>query len=614
MRAMTIPGECIRGFYWVGAAFLLTAALAPRAQAANYLNLPQVNPVITCEQLAKVDLSQAAGAPVTITSATVTDTPRGPFCKVTGSVQPTIGFEVDLPMDHWTQRYAQGGCGAYCGSIHVGIDKSSSCMPALNGEFVVASDDLGHLGGMGSPGGEAAFGADPQKKIDFAYRANHETALVSKALIKAFYGQPQKFSYFVGCSDGGREALAEAQRFPDDFDGISAGAPVAIINVHNSFFHAWETAVNKRADGTNILLRSRVKMLHDAVVAHCAAKSGVDEGVLQEPRSCKFDPAWAQCAAGASDVSKCLTVEEMGVVQKIYAGPFDAAGNHFEFSGFPVGSEADWHMPASATAAAGGPGGASMTGGSLKYLLLPMVSEESAADLSAKFDFTEEWFKKVAELAPLYNAANTNLHPFQQHGGKLIVWHGGSDTSVPPSTSIAYYQGVQTELGADVTDKFMRLFILPGVGHCSGGDGPAQVDVLIPLMAWTELNQAPRMLLVGKTANQNETMGPGIPGPGGPGGPGGPNGPGGPGGPGGGKPPYSSPAQPTMYTRPVYPFPYIAHFTGKGDPKDAGNYEPVKSLVSAPQVFNTEATKLIGPNNQKFYHVENGQLVADETR
>jgi feruloyl esterase len=160
----------------------------------------------------------------------------------------------------------------------------------------------------------------------------------------------------------------------------------------------------------------------------------------------------------------------------------------------------------------------------------------------------------------------------------------------------------------------MRLFILPGVGHCSGGDGPAQVDVLTPLMAWTELNRAPRMLIAGKTANQNETMGPGIPGPGGPGGPGGPNGPGGPGGSGRGKTPYSSPAQPTVFTRPVYPFPYIARFTGKGDPKDAANYEPVKSPVPSPQVFNTEAMKLVGPNNQKFYHVENGQLVADEAK
>ena len=271
---------------------VLLAGFASRANAADYQNLPVVKPILSCNQLAKTELSQAAGATVTIKSATVTDTPKGHFCKITRNIDPTIGFEVDLPMDHWTQRYAQGGCGAYCGDVHVGLNHTGSCMPALNGEFTVASDDLGHSGfTMSSPGGDAAFGADPQKKIDFAYRANHETALVSKALIKAFYGQPQKFAYFVGCSDGGREALIEGQRFPDDFDGISAGAPVSIINIHNSFFHAWDGPANKRADGSAILIRSRLAILHDAVVAHCPTLSGVADGLLEDPRACKFDPA-----------------------------------------------------------------------------------------------------------------------------------------------------------------------------------------------------------------------------------------------------------------------------------------------------------------------------------
>jgi feruloyl esterase len=630
----------------LAAGLLLLASFAAKAQAAEYLDLTAVSPVISCEQLAKADLNQVAGAAVTIKSSTVADTPKGKFCKVKGNVDPAIGFEVDLPLEHWTQRYAQGGCGAYCGDIHLGLNHTGSCMPALNGEFAVASDNLGHEGGMGNPAGEAAFGADPQKKIDFAYRANHETALVAKALIKSFYGQPQKFAYFVGCSDGGREALQEAERFPDDFDGISAGAPVAIINVHNSFFHAWETAVNKRVDGTTILLRGRLSILHDAVVAHCPTLSGVEDGLLEDPRACKFDPAWVQCKAGAADTSKCLTVEEVGVVQKLYNGPADASGRRFEISGFPVGSEDTWNMPSSATGAQGGPGGGGgMAGGSLKYLLLPTVSEETPAALSAKFNYTEEWFNKVAELAPLYNAANTNLGPFEKHGGKLLLWHGLADTSVPPAISVAYYQGVQKELGEKLTDTFLRLFLLPGVGHCGMGDGPSQLDVLTPLMTWVEMKQAPKMLLTGKTAS-NGMMGPGGPGApgqggpnaaGGPGGsdagPGGPTGPGqgapgqgspnaaggpgGPGGPGGGGPaqnPYSSPDQPTLYTRPVFPYPYVAHYTGKGDKKDAANYEPVKSPVTLPQVFNTEATKLIGPNNQKFYHVENGQLVAEETK
>jgi feruloyl esterase len=599
------------------AVLLMFAGLASRAHAADYLDLPVVKPVVSCDQLAKTDLSQAVGAKVTVKAAEVTDTPKGKYCKVTGTIEPSIGFEADLPMEHWTQRYTQGGCGGYCGSIRLGIGVSGSCVPALNGDLAVATDDLGHQGDRNAPNPqpEGSFAADPQKRIDFAYRANHETALVSKALIKAFYGQPQKFAYFVGCSDGGREALQEAERFPEDFDGISAGAPVAIITVHNSFFHAWEISEDKRADGSNILLRGRLNILHDAVMAHCAAVSGVDNGVLQEPRACKFDPAWVQCPADAADTSRCLTAEEVGVAQKIYEGPYDAAGHHFEIGGYPLGSELQWGMPANATGAAEGPGGG-MVGGSLKYMLLPTVSDETAEALTAKFAYTEDWFQKVGEMAHLYNAANTDLRPFEKHGGKLIVWHGGSDTSVPPAISIAFYQGVQKELGEKTTDSFMRLFILPGVGHCGNGDGPAQLDVLTPLMAWAELKQAPKMLLAGKTVNENFGPPPAAPGP---------QSPVGPGATGAQKQmqdrpqqqpgnPYSSPAKPAFYTRPIYPFPYLAQYTGKGDPKDAANYEPVKSPVAMPQVFDTEAAKLIGPDNQKFYHAENGQLVEDKKK
>jgi feruloyl esterase len=181
------------------------------------------------------------------------------------------------------------------------------------------------------PGGGAmgSFGADPDARIDFAYRANHEATLAAKALIKIFYGQPQKHSYFVGCSDGGREPLAEAERYPNDFDGISAGAPVLLFSLHNSFFHGWEGVANKRADGSPILLRSRMSMVHDAVLAHCPTLSGVQDGLLEDPFGCKFDPVWVQCAPGAADNSKCLTAEETAVLQKYYDGPTDAQGHYF---------------------------------------------------------------------------------------------------------------------------------------------------------------------------------------------------------------------------------------------------------------------------------------------
>jgi len=405
------------------------------------------------------------------------------------------------------QRFAQAGWGAYCGNIRASINQAGTCAPALNGDLVVASNDLGHQGGMGGPGAsgqpEGAFGADPQKRIDFAYRANYVTALASKALIQAFYGQPQKYAYFVGCSDGGREALIEAQRFPNDFDGIAAGAPVAIINVHNSLFHSWTSAANKRADGSTILYRERVGILQSAVAAHCPTLSGIDDGILANPLACKFDPGWVQCDAGNADTSACLTAEEVAVVKKIYDGPQDASGRLFEISGLPLGSEKQWNLPGRTPGGPGGPGGGGrggggMAGGSIKYLLLPTVSPDSAEEIMAKFTFTQEWFDRVREIGYLYNAANTNLRAFADHGGSLIVWHGGADTSVPPAISVAYYQGVQKELGEKQTDTFIRFFLLPGVGHCGGGDGPSQLDVLTPLIAWTEQKHAPEKIVVGK--------------------------------------------------------------------------------------------------------------------
>lgn len=576
------------------ASFMFVGAISA-ARADAYANLPVVKPVLSCADLAKADLTHAADTPAKVQSATVIDTAKGPFCKVLGNIEPSIGFEVDLPVEHWTQRYYQGGCGGLCGMRAAGISNASSCAPALNGEFVVAGDDMGHEGQMGGSG-EAEFARDPQKRIDFAYRGNHATALVTKALIEAFYGQAPRYSYFMGCSDGGREALMEAQRFPEDFDGISAGDPAAMFQVQNSFYHAWNALSNKRADGTNILLPAKRTLMHDAVLSRCDTLSGVKDGLLQDPRACDFKPASLRCASGATDTSKCLTDEEVTVAEKLYAGATDGKGHRYSF-GAQYGGEAQWELARTATGTTMSEG---MAGRSVSFVILPEVSPADA-DVS-KFAFTDANFQRMAQLAPLYNATNTNLKPFAAHGGKLILWHGWSDTSITPGVSIAYYQGVQKFVGAVATDKFMRLFLLPGVGHCGGGDGYDQIDLLSPLMAWTERKQAPMQLIAGKSAQAQ--MGP----PGGGGPPAGPNGP--PGGMSRMPGPIASPAPQLLATRPVYAYPYIPHYTGKGDPKDAANYTQVKSPVKLPQLFDSEAAKLIGPDNQKNYSVQDGKLIA----
>jgi len=215
----------------VGLFLMLMVGSATRVRAEDSLRLPMIKPVVSCERLVTASLEQAVGTAVVIKSASELDTAEGKFCKVIGTIAPAITMEVDLPLERWTQRYLEVGCGGLCGTLRTTIPVAGSCTPALNGEFVVAGNDMGHSGG----GASGSFGSDPDARVDWAYRANHETTLAAKALIRTFYGQPQKYSYFVGCSDCGREALVEAQRYPKDF-----------VSIHNSFFHGWEGAINKR--------------------------------------------------------------------------------------------------------------------------------------------------------------------------------------------------------------------------------------------------------------------------------------------------------------------------------------------------------------------------------
>jgi feruloyl esterase len=559
---------------FAGAVLLLSA---PAASAADQLDLPAVKAAVPCEQLEKLDLGKVAGTAVTF-KATVVQTPKGAFCKVAGDVEPGNSFEINLPIDHWTQRYVQSAQG------NIAINNAGTCTPATNGDVVVGVDSR-----TGSRAREN-WQADPEQRIAFAYLLNHQTALMAKALIRTFYGQAQRFSYFTGCSGGGREVLIEAQRYPKDFDGIAAGAPNILLNVHNGgFYHTWQAHLNERPDGTLILGRDRLGILHAAAVAHCAEASDAMDGILQMPTACRFDPAWVRCPPGAADTTKCLTAEETAVAQKLYQGATDGAGRAFDSTGYPLGSERLWPLGLRNAGAGDNPGA------ELRYLLPLFYADQSEAALGAAFRYDQAWFDKVGALAPLYNGADTNLRPFQQHGGKLLLWQGAEDTTVQQQTTIAYYQGVQKVLGAPVTDGFLRLFLLPGVAHCGGGDGPAQIDVLSPLMAWVELHRRPAMILAGKPANQRSA----VPGEGG-------------GGAAGPRYPIAAMAQPAVLTRPIYPFPNIARYDGRGDPNDPSSYRPVKSTVKVPQVLNSRANQLIGPDNHKFYRVRNGRLVADK--
>lgn len=568
--------------------WLLAALPAKAAQS-----LPVVTPVAACEQLNQQDFSASVGAQVTITSAATMHSEKGTFCKVSATIAPKIGVEVALPAEKWTQRFLQVGCGGLCGNINLSLSNASGCVPAMNGEFAVAATDMGHRGSMM----DASWAEDPQQRIDFAWRANHLTAVLTKALIKAYYGQPQKYAYFMGCSDGGREALMEAQRYPQDFDGISAGAPAGFFQFQNSFYHGWNVAANQRPDGSAILLKDRLPILHRAVIKNCPTLSGVDDAILQNPYACTFSASWVKpCADHQTERSDCLTREELKVAENLYRGAHDSDGNQFVPAGLPLGSELRWPVPDSAR---GHSMSESMVLPALQSALLP-GGKQNIHSMN-DFPLNRRNFDAVAQLAPLYNAANTNLSGYLKRGGKLIIWHGLADDSINPAFSIAYYRGVQKTLGEAAVDKFLRLFLLPGVAHCGNGEGYDQIDLLTPLMAWTEQGRAPEKIITGKRAQAEESvMMPPAPGasaekqfhgmqkP---------------------SQPFATPAVALKATRPVFPYPYIARYSGKGSVDDASNYQQVKSAAFDNLTIGQPASDFIGPDNQKMYQVRDGKLV-----
>lgn len=446
-------------------------------------DLLAIAPEMDCEQLKSADLSGVADAPIHIVAAEkVTSAKPAPYCKVTGFVEPHVSFEVRLPLTTWTQRYLQTGCGGLCGHLGIHVENDQGCEVAEHGEFALASTDMGHEGN--SP----EWGDDPRLRTDFAYRGVHVTALVAKALIKRYYGQPARYSYFAGCSDGGREALMEAQRFPEDFDGITAGAPAMNFITQNTFYHAWNARVNTDAEGRPILTADKLPVLHAAAMAACHANP-----VINDPRTCHFDPAVTECKPdqNTAEAKDCLTPRQVEVARKIYQGAHDSNGHQFVISGPEVGSELAWK-------------GVYIPAGPNQPTLSPMISQDTIKHLIysknppasftlADFHFDEATFSAIKPMHALYDATNPNLKGFEDHKGKLIMWHGWEDPHISPLNTIAYYSAVQSYMGAEAKG-FIRLYLFPGMYHCGGGEGPSKVDLLTPIMTWVESGKAPDAL------------------------------------------------------------------------------------------------------------------------
>lgn len=522
----------------VVAALPLVAAGEPTVRPVTVaeplaVELPVLTPRVECAALAGADVSADVGAGTGITAATLTTAAPGySVCDVKGVIAPQIQFEVQLPTQTYRQRYLQTGCGGLCGTLAINVSAAQGCVPVADGTFTTASNNQGHVGGGSADGN---FGADPQARIDFAARADHLTAVAAKALIGEFYGQRPQQSYFDGCSQGGHEGLTEAQRFPTDFDGILAGAPASITTELNTFNQPWLARVNFDAAGRTILPATKLRPLHDAVMARCDGRDGLVDGQLDDPRACTFDPATLACPGG--DSPTCLTPAQVTVVRKIYSGAVTTRGEHLYPGGQPYGSElawANWFIPTDPGAPQSSTIAWRIGNGWVKYLAFERNPPVSFTLNDIAFD--RPTFERVHQLAGFYDAIDPDLSAFHKAGGKLILWHGWADQAIPPTGTVAYYQAVQDRMGGlTATQRFARMFMFPGVQHCGGGIAPNSFDLLTPLMNWVEDGAAPAKVVATQSDDGS-----------------------------------------VVRTRPVFPYPLVARYTGTGSIDDAANFTAAK--------------------------------------
>jgi len=431
------------------------------------------------------------------------------FCRMAGVLKPSkdsnINFEVWLPLPAaWNGKFEAVGNGGWAGSM-----QGYPAMEAgVRRGYATAGTDTGHNASDG-PSGAFALG-HPEKVIDFAYRAVHEMTVKAKAVIQAFYGRAPTFSYFNGCSTGGRQALMSAQRYPEDFDGIIAGAPAN----YQTHLHAadMDRGIQIRKDPANLLTRAQTSFLNQAVLNACDANDGVRDGILDDPRQCKFDPGTLQCKAGASE--NCFTPNQVAAIRRAYA-PTKTKDGRLIFPGYQPGSETGWTVIRSG----GAPGALEMD--TFRYL----------THQDANWDWRTFDLDRDVALADkrvgFINAIDPDLTKFKQRGGKLLIYHGWNDTAIPTENSVNYYTSVLEKMGKN-QDDWLRLFMIPGAGHCRGGPGPNEFDGLAVMERWRESGIAPDRIIGANTA--------------------------------------------AGLTRPLCPYPQIAQYDGKGDPKDAASF------------------------------------------
>jgi feruloyl esterase len=428
-------------------------------------------------------------------------------CRIAAVLTPRaesrIAMEVWMPVE-WNGKFLALGNGGWAGSISF-----TAMASGLAAGYAVASNDTGHTGGS------AAFAVGNREAVvDFAWRAMHEMTVIAKAVIETFYERAPSLSYFQGCSTGGRQGMMEAQMFPGDFDAIIAGAPVNNQLTLNAT--QFDSIVRFLENPELRLSREKVELVHNAVMAACESNDGIDDGFLNDPPACGFDPKSLQCE-NRRETSGCLTRDELRSVERVYAGVFSES-SRLLYPGHAKGFELGWRIPET------GAEPTALQTDATRYL----VYEDAEWDWR-EFDLERD-LTLALDKAGYIEALNTDLSAFKARGGKILFYHGWNDPGPSPLNTIGYYNDVLATMGPD-QDDWMRLFLVPGMGHCSGGIGPDQADYVGAIEDWVEEGVAPASITASRIREGEIDM-----------------------------------------TRPLCPYPEVATWDRTGDPNDAASF------------------------------------------
>jgi feruloyl esterase len=461
---------------------ILGAAAVSAATCDSLASLALPDATVTSAQtVAPGAFKQPGGGRETVEDAagpTFKDLPA--FCRVTATLKPSsdsdIKIEVWLPASGWNQKYQAVGNGGWAGAISY-----AAMANAIRGGYATSSTDTGHVGGRGT----FALG-HPEKLVDFGYRAVHEMTVKAKTVIAAYYGSAPKISYWNGCSTGGRQGLKEVQRFADDFDGVIAGAQ-ANPRTGVAFEGMWLAMATLKDPASN-LPKSKYSLIHNAVIEACDAKDGLKDGLIDDPRKCTWDPKVLECKG--ADGPTCLTTAQVEAVRKIYTPATNPRTGKAIFGALQRGSELGWATQA------GGPEPNNLSLDQFKYV----VFKDPNWDWRT-LNLDSDYERAVNVDDGLIDATDPNLSAFLGHKGKLLMYHGWADQMVSPMSSINYYQSVIQKMGKAKVADSVRLFMVPGMAHCRGGEGTDKFDMVSVMEQWVEKGKAPTSILASRVTN-----------------------------------------------------------------------------------------------------------------